>query len=179
LNPIFLWFITNPGLEQTVISELKKKPFVKEAHEIFGVPYSVIAKIEVNSMDEFARTIRPDMHKISGLEAIAPAFVLDDSVQAKEPHRREDVARTTFLVTYHDGLFGVGKREKMSKTLLEVNGVTKAYDLFTPDMSIHLGWTAISVVEAQNQRELDDIVRRIHDKLRRKYVGAPHVTRLH
>ena len=72
------YVLTNvePGSEERVLNEVRKVPYVKECHRIYGI-YDMIAKVEADSMDELKEIITWKIRRLPGVRSTVTTMVIE------------------------------------------------------------------------------------------------------
>jgi len=64
------------GLEEKVLTEVRKVPNVKECHRVYGI-YDMIAKLEADSMDALKQVVTWKIRKLEGVRSTLTAIIID------------------------------------------------------------------------------------------------------
>ena len=73
-----------PGMEEKVLSEVRKVPNVKDCHRVYGV-YDMIAKVESGSMDSLKEIVTKAKAKVpEGMTVEVEVTTPEDGVEAAE-----------------------------------------------------------------------------------------------
>jgi len=65
-----------PGMEEKVLSEVRKIPNVKESHRVYGV-YDMIAEVESGSLDSLKEIVTWKIRRLEGVRSTLTAIVID------------------------------------------------------------------------------------------------------
>ena len=64
------------GLEEKVLSEVRKVSNVKECHRVYGI-YDMIAELEADSMDALKQIVTWKIRKLEGVRSTLTAIVIE------------------------------------------------------------------------------------------------------
>ena len=64
------------GSEEKVLEEIRKLPYVKECHRLYGV-YDMIAKVEADSMDELKQAITWKIRRLPGVRSTITTIAIE------------------------------------------------------------------------------------------------------
>ena len=65
-----------PGMEETVLAEVRKVSHVKESHRVYGI-YDMIAKVEANSMDALKEVVTWKIRRLDGVRSTLTTIVIE------------------------------------------------------------------------------------------------------
>ena len=64
------------GSEDRVLDEIRRLPYVKECHRLYGV-YDMIAKVEADSMDELKQAITWKIRRLPGVRSTITTIAIE------------------------------------------------------------------------------------------------------
>lgn len=79
----FVLINTELGLENELLKELKKLPYVKEAHTVYGV-YDIVAKVEAETMEKLKEMVISKVRHLDKVRSTLTMIVMDSP---KDVHR--------------------------------------------------------------------------------------------
>ncbi len=74
----FVLINVEPGTETKILSELRKVPFVKEAHFVYGV-YDIVVEVEADAMEKLKDIVASKIRMIEGVEATTTMIVVQSA----------------------------------------------------------------------------------------------------
>jgi len=83
LPSAFVLINTELGLENELLKELKKLPYVKEAHTVYGV-YDIVAKVEAETMEKLKEMVISKVRHLDKVRSTLTMIVMDSP---KDVHR--------------------------------------------------------------------------------------------
>jgi len=63
------------GSEEKLLEEIRKLPYVKECHRLYGV-YDMIAKVEADSMDQLKEIITWKIRRLEGVRSTTTTIAM-------------------------------------------------------------------------------------------------------
>lgn len=64
------------GMEEKVLSEVRKIPNVKKSHRVYGI-YDMIAEVEADSMDALKEIVTWKIRRLDGVRSTLTAIVIE------------------------------------------------------------------------------------------------------
>jgi len=65
-----------PGSEDKTLVDVRKIPYVKECHRVYGV-YDMIAKVEADSMDALKEIVTWKIRRLEGVRSTLTSVVIE------------------------------------------------------------------------------------------------------